>query len=466
MKMLSRIIAMVLTIVLVIGFLPMTAYAGLSTKYPELAEVGQYFTIAVNYYNGYAIKEDGTLWAWGKNLFGDAFGNGWTEDYDNPTQIMSDVKSVRAKASEVYALKTDGSVWVWGAMYRAYWNTANKILDDVAVIAAEYEGHNGVYVIKTDGTLCHWTYENGEIALLTNVKSVFLSHQVMMYGDQLPESLSLNGYFAVKTDGTIWKEGSYQDEETWESFDIPLTQVTEQVDEIVAALKPQLPDDVAAETRDGYRNRLTLYKDGTLRGIWDFEDVEILSNVRMPDADTIDNSSQPTDSPSAWAVDQVSAAISVGLVPNALQTNYTQATTRAEFCALAVALFETIAGSEITQRESFVDTDDTNVEKMAALGVVNGVGNDRFNPNGALNREQAATMLSRLADAIGKPLESTGASLYGDENEISSWALDAVMQMQTADIMGGVGDSRFAPKSDYQRQQSIVTILRLFEIVK
>jgi len=163
--------------------------------------------------------------------------------------------------------------------------------------------------------------------------------------------------------------------------------------------------------------------------------------------------------PSSWAVEQVSAAISAGLVPQNLQSNYAQAITRAEFSALAVALYESING-EITGRVSFEDTTDINVEKAAAIGVVSGVGNNMFAPDTHLTREQAAVMLSRLTTVLGRPLASQPPT-FADNSSISSWAIEGVGQIQAAGIMGGVGDNRFAPQDPYTREQSIVTIMRL-----
>ena len=172
----------------------------------------------------------------------------------------------------------------------------------------------------------------------------------------------------------------------------------------------------------------------------------------------------PIEYPSIWAVEQVGAAMTLGLVPESMQFEYTKATTRAEFCMLAVMLYETVKGEEITGRKTFSDSNDVNVQKMAALGVVNGVGGDRFSPNTNLTREQAATMLSRLANAIGKPL--TGYSpTFSDNASITSWAFDAVGEMQLAGIMSGVGANTFAAKNPYTREQSIVTMLRLYNIV-
>ena len=178
--------------------------------------------------------------------------------------------------------------------------------------------------------------------------------------------------------------------------------------------------------------------------------------------------STPKDEPnttlSTWAVEPVAAAIAAGLVPQGLQQSYAQATTRAEFCALAVALYENLKG-DITGRTTFSDTADVNIEKAAAIGVVAGVGDGRFNPDGALTREQAATMLARLAEALGAPLIAAKPT-FGDSASISIWAYDSVGQVQAAGIMGGVGDNLFSPKTAYTREQSIVTLWRLYGMMR
>ena len=170
------------------------------------------------------------------------------------------------------------------------------------------------------------------------------------------------------------------------------------------------------------------------------------------------------DQPSGWAKAQVEEAVAAGIVPESLQSRYTQAATRAEFCALAVELYETAAGGEITQRATFSDTTDINVQKMAGLGVVNGVGGGKFDPGGTLTREQAATILARLAEAMGHPLPQAAPS-FSDSAAISSWAAAGVGQVQAAGIMAGDG-SAFIPQSAYTREQCILTALRLYHLTQ
>ena len=172
----------------------------------------------------------------------------------------------------------------------------------------------------------------------------------------------------------------------------------------------------------------------------------------------------PAANPSSWAVNYVNSAIAEGLVPAALQSRYNQAITRAEFSALAVALYETVTGREITGRTTFNNTSDVNVQKMGYLGVVGGVGGGNFAPNNQITREQAAVMLARLAAVIGQPLPAASPT-FADNNRISSWARDGVGQMQASGIMGGVGGNNFSPGGTYTREQSIVSMYRLFELL-
>ena len=179
----------------------------------------------------------------------------------------------------------------------------------------------------------------------------------------------------------------------------------------------------------------------------------------------LDNQQPAPDQPSTWAASSVNSTIKADLVPAYLQSAYTQTTTRAEFCALAVNLYETTFDTAISGRATFTDTKDVNVEKMAYIGVVNGVGDGKFAPNSPLTREQAATILARLASIMGYPLPYQ-APYFADNSLISTWATDAVGQMQASGIMGGVGDNRFSPKTPYTREQSITTILRLYDSIE
>lgn len=169
--------------------------------------------------------------------------------------------------------------------------------------------------------------------------------------------------------------------------------------------------------------------------------------------------------PSPWALTEVQDAINLGLVPATIQQRYTRAATRSDFCALAASLYEAVTGITITARSAFIDTNDVNAEKMAAIGVVNGTSPGVFDPGGTITREQAAVMISRLAAALNVPLPVQEPP-FSDNGDISAWAFESVGNVRAAGIMSGVGESTFSPQGPYTREQSIVSIKRLFDTVK
>lgn len=167
------------------------------------------------------------------------------------------------------------------------------------------------------------------------------------------------------------------------------------------------------------------------------------------------------EEPSGWASEKVRAAIEFKIVPTYLQTEYKKTVTRAEFCALGVALYEEKTGTVIKQMESFSDTADINVRKMAGLGIVSGMGDKRFEPDRLLSREQAAIVLLNLYQAMGGVTKDQG-SFFEDQTQIASWAVDAVAKVQGTGIMSGMKSGRFEPKGNYTREQSIVTMYNLY----
>jgi len=173
------------------------------------------------------------------------------------------------------------------------------------------------------------------------------------------------------------------------------------------------------------------------------------------------------DTASAWAHGGINTAVDAGLVPEWMQNNFTNRITRGEFAALAVTLYETVTGSEIRGRRAFNDTDDVYVQKAGYIGVVTGTGDNNFNPNMSFNREQGAVMLSRLLAALGEPVTQE-APTFADNHLISDWAFYEVGHVQYAGIMQGFENNIFhpnGPRATMTREQSIVTILRIFEML-
>jgi alpha-tubulin suppressor-like RCC1 family protein len=128
-----------------------------------------YRFIDSNSETSYAIRNDGTLWVWGANNFGQ-YGNGTTDFYTDrrPRQVGTDNdwESVSAGNGYVMAIKTNGTLWSWGwGVYGALGHGNMTSLRNPTQVGTStdwktvYSGNNVTYAIKDNNTL--WSTGRG-----------------------------------------------------------------------------------------------------------------------------------------------------------------------------------------------------------------------------------------------------------------------------------------------------------------
>ena len=168
---------------------------------------------------------------------------------------------------------------------------------------------------------------------------------------------------------------------------------------------------------------------------------------------------------SEWAQSELEEAAALGLIPNSLKgADLTAPITRAEFAAVSVKCYEALTDlkAEPYAPNPFTDTTDVEVLKAYNIDVTNGTSPTSFSPEELLNREQAATMLTRLYKKIaidGWTLETDGNFVgtfrgmyetpapFADDKNISGWAKDSVYFMKAKGVIDGVGGNKFAPRA-------------------
>lgn len=177
---------------------------------------------------------------------------------------------------------------------------------------------------------------------------------------------------------------------------------------------------------------------------------------------------------SNWAQTIVTSAENRGLIPGGLGEDYTRQITRAQFAALAVRTYETLTGTALTVRDTsdFADctsTSSMDVYKAYDLGIMNGYNRaDRrwetyIGPHDPITREQAATMLARLAQVLGKPLSKAASTPFIDG--VSDWAKDNVSRVYNTGIMTGTSATTFSASSNFTIEQSIIAMVRMADYV-
>ncbi len=163
----------------------------------------------------HALKNDGTLWAWGNNTYGE-LGLGDTEDRCTPTQVgaENDWMVVAAGFSHTLALKNDGTLWAWGQNEEGQlgldgsWDRCTPTQvgteSDWTSIAA---GSEHTLALKNDGTLWSWGKNNDGQLGLGDTKSRTSPTRVGTQSDWAILSAGDRRTHALKNDGTFWTWG-------------------------------------------------------------------------------------------------------------------------------------------------------------------------------------------------------------------------------------------------------------------
>lgn len=153
-----------------------------------------------------ALKNDGTVWAWGSNQYGQ-LGDGTTTDRSAPVQVsdLSDVRAVAAAGEHNLALKRDGTVWAWGDNHIGQLGDGSPFGDastSVQTAPVRVTGLSGVTAIAAgishsmallpDGTVWAWGRGYRSPAPVSGISGATAIAAGFQHG------------LAIRTDGTVW----------------------------------------------------------------------------------------------------------------------------------------------------------------------------------------------------------------------------------------------------------------------
>jgi alpha-tubulin suppressor-like RCC1 family protein len=167
--------------------------------------------------NFYGTKDTNIVWAWGRNDLGQ-LGDGTILNRSSPVLIIGNhsFSEIRTSGYHCLALKDDGQAWAWGANSWGQLGTGSltaysspvQVIGNHSFIAitAEYEGSS--YGLKVDGSLWAWGYNNyGQLGQgnITNYSS-----PVKVIGNHsfIGISTGQQNVRALKSNGAIWSWGN------------------------------------------------------------------------------------------------------------------------------------------------------------------------------------------------------------------------------------------------------------------
>lgn len=145
--------------------------------------------------------------------------------------------------------------------------------------------------------------------------------------------------------------------------------------------------------------------------------------------------------------------------------------TRAEFATIVVRAL----GVETKNTDAFTDVKETDwfygyVGTAYDCGIINGVGEGKFNPHGTITRQEASAMLSRAAEKLGvtNNIELMAArdvlSMYIDYVKTSDWAIKPLAFCISEGIINEEG-LEILPKNEVNRAEIAQMVYNLLERV-
>jgi alpha-tubulin suppressor-like RCC1 family protein len=182
----------------------------------QVVSLSHVVAIAAHDSHSLAVKEDGTVWAWGRNSTG-ALGDGTAEQRLLPVQVIGlvGVKAVSAGVAHSVALKEDGSVWSWGN------NGCGQLGNGTTVSSLTPVQATGLWgMTAISAGYCHtmalqqnktvWTWGSNHAGQLGDGTTTFRPTPLQVPGLTLVTSISaskLDASVVTREDGSVWAWG-------------------------------------------------------------------------------------------------------------------------------------------------------------------------------------------------------------------------------------------------------------------
>ena len=221
------------------------------------------------------------------------------------------------------------------------------------------------------------------------------------------------------------------------------------------------------EVRAAYNMYMEQKKDSWKKGGQNYEQaLDVSTKVNLnPWSFAVSKSKDVKAKISENAQDGVYWAARNGLVDESvLGDDFTKPLTRMQASAIAVTLAEKLSGKSVSSAKSktYSDTKSKYALKAAGAGIYGGASDGKFNPDGAVDRQQLATFFYQALMYAKKnknvrytPYESKLAR-YSDNAGIADWAKEAAAFMDALGLVEGSSRTKFLPEETLTIEQALI----------
>lgn len=185
-------------------------------------------TIASRGYHSLALKQDGTVWAWGRGDWG-LLGDGFNQARSSPVQVVGltghgGVTTISSGGDVNMALMADHTLMAWGRNWKGevgngtidsgdigQWTPVSVITTTgLTTVTQVATGWSHVVALASDGTV--WTWGKGDLGELgigiTPTTGISVPVQVSGVSNVIGVSAGDGSTVVVKSDGTVWAWGT------------------------------------------------------------------------------------------------------------------------------------------------------------------------------------------------------------------------------------------------------------------
>ena len=475
-------------------------------------------TISAGRNHSIAIKEDGSLWAWGSNDEGQIGDDTIHTDHTSPTRVGTDNDWVKVSAGhyQTMALKIDGSLWAWGEGYLGDTDVYSQCRTPVRVGTDNdwttiSSGRDHTLALKSNGNLWAWGGNlNGQLGdssmyvarrepfqiesdndwsiLDASYHSVAIKNDCSLwtwgynwFGElgngttqigYIPARMGLDndwttvaaGHYhtvALKSDGSLWAWGDNSDGEIGDGTTIRRT----------------TPTRIGLDNDWGFVSAKNNYS-------MDFT-IDVLEMVSKQQQYTVideNNTTLQTEEPeepeeptipftdvvnSDWFYDNVVFAFNNKLMNGTSSNTFCPQISLTRGMILTILYRNAGLPDTINIDNPFYDVDENayfyNAVKWAASNKIV-FGNDgNYEPLANITRQDLAVILFRYADFTNIELVPKRDYIgFFDDSDIAAYAKKAVEALFESEIINGRTGNWFDPKGDITRAETAAVLHRFF----